>query len=99
VPDSLLPIQQISTGFGGVAFVDRAPHPNAAAVYINWLLSKAGGEAWSSLPRNSRRADVKPAFPALAPVPGRDYFIGQAEKNNEERVRLLQVAKDAIDGK
>jgi len=99
VTESVLPIQQISTGFGGLAFVDRAPHPNAAAVYLNWLMSKEGGEAWSSLPRNSRRADVKPAFPALAPVAGRDYFVGQAEKNNEERVRLLQVAKDAIDGK
>jgi iron(III) transport system substrate-binding protein len=99
VSESVLPIQQISTGFGGLAFVDRAPHPNAAAVYINWLLSKEGGEAWGSLPRISRRTDVTPAFPALAPVPGRDYFIGQAEKNNEERVRLLQVAKQAIDGK
>jgi ABC-type Fe3+ transport system substrate-binding protein len=99
VSESVLPIQQISTGFGGLSFVDRAPHPNAAAVYINWLMSKEGGEAWSSLPRNSRRTDVKPAFPALAPVPGRDYFIGQAEKNNEERVRILQVAKEAIDGK
>jgi hypothetical protein len=62
-------------------------------------MSKEGGEAWSSLPRNSRRTDVKPAFPALAPAAGRDYFIGQAEKNNAERVRLLQVAKDAIDGR
>jgi ABC-type Fe3+ transport system substrate-binding protein len=99
VPDSLLPVQQISTGFGGVAFVDRAPHPNAAAVYINWLLSKEGQEAWTSLPRNSRRADVAPSLPAFAPKPGRSYFVGQAEKNNPERVWLLQLAKQAIDGK
>jgi iron(III) transport system substrate-binding protein len=99
VPDSMLPIQQISTGFGGVAFVDRAPHPNAAAVYINWLLSKDGQEAWTSLPRNSRRSDVTPSLPAFAPKPGRDYFVGQAEKNNPERVWLLQLAKQAIDGK
>jgi iron(III) transport system substrate-binding protein len=99
VPDSLLPIQQISTGFGGIGYLDRAPHPNAAAVYINWVLSKDGQEAWTSVPRNSRRTDVKPAFPELAPVPGRDYFVGQAEKNNQERVWLLQVAKQAIDGR
>jgi iron(III) transport system substrate-binding protein len=99
VPDTFLPIQQISTGFGGLALVDRAPHPNAAAVYINWLLSKDGQQAWTSVPRNTRRTDVKPAFPNLAPIPGRDYFVGQAEKNNKERVWLLQLAKQAIDGK
>lgn len=28
--------------FGTVALVNRAPHPNAAKVFINWLLSRAG---------------------------------------------------------
>jgi len=32
----------ISSASGGVAFINRAPHPNAAKVFINWLLSREG---------------------------------------------------------
>ena len=28
--------------FGTLALVNRAPHPNAAKVFINWLLSRKG---------------------------------------------------------
>jgi iron(III) transport system substrate-binding protein len=98
VSDDVLPIQQISMGFGGVGFVDRAPHPNAAIVYINWLLSKEGQEGWTRVPRNSRHTDVNAPMPQLAPKQGRQYFNGQAEKYSEERGRLLKVAQTAIDG-
>jgi ABC-type Fe3+ transport system substrate-binding protein len=32
----------VSPANGSVALFNRAPHPNAAKVYINWLLSKEG---------------------------------------------------------
>ena len=98
LPASYYKIQQISVGFGGVGLIDRAPHINAAKVYINWLLSKQGQEAWVKVPRNSRRMDVEPAFPELTPIQGREYFIGQAEKFTEQRQDLMKVAKEAIDG-
>ena len=98
MPDSYFKTQQISVGFGGVGLVDKAPHINAATVYINWLLSKDGQAAWVKIPRNSRRTDVTPAFPELTPIKGHDYFVGQAEKFTAERTRLLQIAKQAIDG-
>lgn len=98
LPASYYKIQQISVGFGGIGLIDRAPHINAAKVYINWLLSKQGQEAWVKVPRNSRRTDVVPAFAELTPIQGRDYFIGQAEEFTEERQDLLKVAKEAIDG-
>ena len=37
------------TGFGTVSMMDHAPHPNAAKVYINWLLSKAGQTDWGKV--------------------------------------------------
>lgn len=98
LPDSYFKEQQISSGFGGVGLVNRAPHPNAARVYINWLLSKDGQEAWVKVPRNSRRTDVIPAFPELAPKRGQDYFNGQEERFTKERQSLMQVAKQEIDG-
>jgi iron(III) transport system substrate-binding protein len=98
LPDSLYKIQQVSPGFGSVGLIDKAPHPNAAAVYINWLLSKAGQEEWVQVPRNSRRTDVKPAFPHLAPKQGMNYFTGQAEQYTKERQDLARLAKESIDG-
>jgi ABC-type Fe3+ transport system substrate-binding protein len=32
----------VSPASGGLSVFNRAPHPNAAKVYINWLLSKEG---------------------------------------------------------
>ncbi|MEK7213986.1 MAG: extracellular solute-binding protein [Chloroflexota bacterium] len=50
-----------------VFLFDKAPHPNAAAVFINWLLSKDGQVAWSRDGRaNSRRRDVPPLSRDLA---------------------------------
>ena len=98
LPDSYFKVQQISVGFGGVGFVDKAPHPNAAAVYINWLLSKEGQQAWTTLPRGTRRADVTSTLPELTPKKGGNYFVGQAEKFTAERLRVQQIAKQAISG-
>lgn len=38
-----------SPGFGGVALFSKAPHSNAAKVYLNWLLSKKGQQAWAQV--------------------------------------------------
>src|SRR5438552_15442142 len=32
----------LSLAFGSLALMNRAPHPNAAKVFINWLLSREG---------------------------------------------------------
>jgi ABC-type Fe3+ transport system substrate-binding protein len=48
-----------SNGFGTVAVMRNAPHPHAAKVYINWLLSKEGQELYSrALTQGTRRLDV-----------------------------------------
>jgi iron(III) transport system substrate-binding protein len=54
----------LAVAFGQLALMNRAPHPNAAKVYINWLLSPEGQTAFQravSSPgdaKNSRRIDV-----------------------------------------
>jgi len=48
-----------SNGFGAVAIMANAPHPNAAKVYINWLLGKEGQDLYGrALTQGSRRLDV-----------------------------------------
>lgn len=54
----------LSSAFGSLALLNRAPHPNAAKVFINWLLSRDGQTLFQKLisvpgdARNSRRVDV-----------------------------------------
>ena len=54
----------LSSAFGSLALLNRAPHPNAAKVFVTWLLSREGQTLFQrviSVPgdaRNSRRIDV-----------------------------------------
>ncbi len=51
--------------------INRGPHPNAAKLYANWLLTKEGQTAYSKfLKLNSRRTDVEIVDAAAAPPPG-----------------------------
>lgn len=98
VPDSFFKVQQMSVGFGGVGLIDRAPHLNAATVYINWLLSEDAQREWVKLPRGTRRAGIVSDHPELVPTAGNEYFFGQSQAFTAERKRLLTVAREAIDG-
>ena len=57
--------QAVTPARGTVGLVNKAPHPNAAKVFINWLLSREGQttfqrtsvEAETSF-QNSRRVDI-----------------------------------------
>jgi iron(III) transport system substrate-binding protein len=72
----------ISAAFGQLALMNRAPHPNAAKVFINWLLSREGQSAFQRIistpgeAKNSRRIDVpKDHIPASERrVDGGKYF-------------------------
>jgi len=51
----------LSSGGGGLTLVNRAPHPNAAKVFINWYLSRERQTAMQSVKggfSNSRRMDI-----------------------------------------
>jgi iron(III) transport system substrate-binding protein len=54
----------LSSAFGSLALMNRAPHPNAAKVFVNWLLSREGQTLFQKVvsvsgdARNSRRIDV-----------------------------------------
>jgi iron(III) transport system substrate-binding protein len=58
-----------TAGFGAVALMEGAPHPNASKVFINWLLSRRAQELWvkTGTQDNSRRTDVPVAAQATLP--------------------------------
>jgi ABC-type glycerol-3-phosphate transport system substrate-binding protein len=84
------------TGFGTVSLMDKAPHPNAAKVYINWLLSKAGQSEWGKVLRNSRRLDVAPGQPSEVPPDGVPYSNLQVEAEIPIRDQVVDIAKKNI---
>ncbi len=57
---------EVSTsGNSGIALINQAPNPNAAKVFINWFLSRAGQTVWQATmngkvqePSDSMRVDI-----------------------------------------
>lgn len=74
----------IAAGSSNISLINKAPHPNAAVVFINWLLGKEGQTLYSqALLLPSARADVpvpKGIDPVSAPQPGVDYFYTDSEE-------------------
>jgi ABC-type Fe3+ transport system substrate-binding protein len=54
-----------SPGVGAIQYLAKAPHPNAARVFVNWLLSKATQTMlMQAVKLNSQRVDVPQGDPA-----------------------------------
>jgi len=82
---------------GVLWLVNQAPHPNAAKVYINWLLTRDAQAAWvKNTQENSRRTDVEPGDPALIVPEGVELFDGNTEKNIPELAKTQELAKQLI---
>jgi ABC-type Fe3+ transport system substrate-binding protein len=82
---------------GTVSLVNRAPHPNAAKVFINWLLTKDGQTIWSkAMTAVSRRLDVPTDhLPAgTIPRPGGKYWLNYLEHNLTPAAEETRVIKE-----
>jgi iron(III) transport system substrate-binding protein len=67
----------VTAGFGLAVLVNRAPHPNAAKLFVNWLAMKEGNEVFNRAQvLVSTRADVDNSWapPYIIPRKGVDYF-------------------------
>lgn len=94
------PIERVR-GIGGVDYISghlitlfkRAPHPNAAKVLINWLLSKEGQELYSKgNGKQSAREDIKVEGIASTRQPGIDYVMTHHEDFGKITVKLREEA-------
>jgi iron(III) transport system substrate-binding protein len=89
----------LTAAFGSVALINRAPHPNAAKVYINWLLSREAQTAWaqaSGYP--SRRLDVPrdKVNPLSIPKQGRVYQENYREKYVRMRGKVRALLREVV---
>jgi iron(III) transport system substrate-binding protein len=89
----------ISSGSNGsIALMNQAPHPNAARVFINWLLSREGQASFQKIMNSknvlveSMRVDIPkdPVPAAKRRVPGVKYIMMDTpERSNQEPVNKL----------
>jgi iron(III) transport system substrate-binding protein len=85
----------LASGFGSVAVVNRAPHPNAVKLYLNWLVSKEAQTAWSKASGYaSRRLDVPTEHlePATVARPG----VAYRESYKEPYVRIKDELQEFL---
>jgi iron(III) transport system substrate-binding protein len=69
----------VTASFGSAMLLNKAPHPNAAAVFLNWVLNKEGQTAWSkAMDHVSKRVDVPTDHlpPYIIPPPDAKFFSG-----------------------
>ncbi len=85
----------LSPGHGCISLMKNAPHPNAARVFLNWLLSKEGQTAFvQGSFQPSRRVDVPTTgvIPAAIPKTGRKY-IEDDDESLAQRTKMADLAK------
>jgi iron(III) transport system substrate-binding protein len=98
----------VTASFGSAMLINRAPHPNAAIVFLNWVLSKEGQTAWSkAMDHVSRRLDIPtdhlppyvipPAdakFFSGAPKRGDRYWLSYTEENVKRSAEETKILKE-----
>lgn len=76
----------VTAGYGTLALINRAPHPNAARVYINWLLTREAQLLYSKIVQvQSGRVDIPTDF--LPPSRIRDPKVKYVDQASEEYTR------------
>ena len=93
-----------TAGFGQVAMLMHAPHPNAAKVFANWIASKEGSEvlahALNVVPARNDIDALSFLPPKMIPRPGVSYFDSydwQFTMTTKEQIRLRM--KDLLQGR
>ncbi len=89
----------MSAGFGHLCLINKAPHPNAAKVFINWILSKEGQIQWQKkTDNNSLRMDIpKNVLSTQREVPKEGIKYLNASLPQYEDVKpLLKIVDEAL---
>jgi ABC-type Fe3+ transport system substrate-binding protein len=81
-------VSYVSIGGNCLYVFKNRPHPNAARVFVNWMLTKqVQSDLAKALDMNSRREDVPPAMlPEETRIRGAKYITPQREESFQQLV-------------
>lgn len=89
----------LSAGNGFIALINKAPHPRAAQVFTNWLLTREGGVIMSNVEgRQSARLDVPSdhIWEGSVRKPGVKYYVTMTEESTLKADEHLTVAREVF---
>lgn len=93
-PHPLAEGQTMTGGYCCMAVLNKAPHPNSAKVFFNWVLSREGQIAWQKISsKNSLRTDIpKDGIPPeIIPKPDGDYFYADSAQYQQPKdIRMIK---------
>jgi iron(III) transport system substrate-binding protein len=88
---------RLSYGQGAVGIFNRTPHPNAAKVFINWLLSQEGQTVFAERTGNNvRRTDAPIVDPEQAIDPAKQYVSLTSEEEYPMREKAVEIMKQVV---
>jgi ABC-type Fe3+ transport system substrate-binding protein len=80
-----------------ILYFARAPHPAAAKLFANWILTQAGQTLLTgSLPTNSARTDVIPFVPEGIGTTGTPYYEPEKEAHYAHTTATQQLVRDLL---
>jgi len=89
----------MSGRFGHLGLVNKAPHPDAAKLFVNWMLSREGQIQWQKkADDNSLRTDVPKDMlsdPRAVPREGKKYLISSLPQYEDVKP-LLKIVEEAL---
>jgi iron(III) transport system substrate-binding protein len=89
----------LSLSGAAIALPQRPPNPNAAKVFVNWLLSRQGQRIVSELIQtNSRRLDVPVVHPEsqVSPEQYRTLFNKDLQENDAIEDQAFRLAREIV---
>jgi ABC-type Fe3+ transport system substrate-binding protein len=93
-----IPLPELDYVYSGsnlLHLLNKAPHPAAAKLFANWVLTKDGGASFSkNLQDNSRRVDVPVYDPDTVAEKGVDYILLDAEEVVPELQKSQDIGKE-----
>jgi iron(III) transport system substrate-binding protein len=82
-------------GSNSLVLINKAPHPNARKVFLNWLLSQKGQAVFvEEVKENSLRNDVVVADPERLPPEGKAIMNPQSEEMAPVRLHVNKIARE-----
>jgi iron(III) transport system substrate-binding protein len=93
----MLEMDYLYSGSSILHYLANAPHPSAAKLFINWVLTKDGSSSFGKhIQDNSRRVDVEPFDPGVIPPKGQEYVLLDLEEVLPEIEKSQEIAKAVL---
>lgn len=92
--------EAITAGGGVISIINKAPHPEAAIIFLNWLLSKDGQYVYSqAMGIQSRRLDVSTDHlnPVVIRRPGVKYLDHNRQEFLVREPEFRKIAQEIFD--